>query len=1820
MAGIGDLWASLNLENSQFIKGMKEAADSVAQNTETISKQFSGIGAVADAMGEALAAIGVSGGLTALAGKAIEAATAVSKLEASFNALNGATAETEQLFQDLQDMEAKSIFDFEEVLGPAAKSMLQMGVSADLTKKSLQGLVDTASALEAGPEMITNVAKTLGVMNQAVIASERHMKALTNEGIQAWDALAKKLGTDVVQAHEKVKAGLVSSKTVIEAVAEAAEQKYAGAAERILHSWRGAMNQMDQATEDVLVAIGKGLIGFLDAITPALELVVKGLKAFAGMIEAIPTPVKNAAIAFTALASACASLASSWPLLVKGYEAVSKAFLAGGGWPLIIAGIVAALVLLGTWIHDNWEPIVAVLTQAWDGIKEYWTAIWDGIKQYFQGWLTFYDELIKTITFGAFGLSDAWEGTKKAWGAAFAFIKNIVVSFWDSLKALFGAIADGLGFVGESIAKFWNMLPGGEKITTLGDTWDKAQAKAKEAAEATDKLTASKKAEEEQTAKNRKAEEARLASLNDYALVAKALGIQSQKSLDDNVTAMRENEAALKKLVAAGQGGANASRDLAAAHQAVVKAEKEAAEGSKNLAEARKKSADEAKKQAEEAKKNAEELRKTYETLRGLSPELAEQFASAMGGIAANSKNAAETIEAVRKRMGDAFAAQVAAAFELQDAYKGLGVTSEAVLTNAADKADESFRKVAEAFAKGKASKADYESSLDGLVAAHQKLADYLNKDLKEAFDKQQITAEAYYQFVLDRAIETQAQLVASGKATSAQLIAADEMVKNARENNAKLTRKTVEEQYQELGLKTQAELNKTAEEWKKYADTVAKTAGSGSKLALEAMVKALEAQRAAMSAAGKDTTKLDEQIKNLKKQIDNMVPPVERLEKAFRSLGVQSEKALKDAADTAAEELGKVRAAMESGDATSADYYASLLKVREAFQKITDHITSEYREAFEKGQISAVQLAEAVVGAMRAVLAQTIAASDGSVEALAKIDAALDALAQAEKRVGEATKKELEGAFRSVGAKTKEELEKAKNEALRNYGIIADSAGKNSEAALKAWIEYLEILREEHRNFGTAWTDEDEKQLQRTKKALEKLTKEKKDVWGDFFDDVKKKAQDFSHDVLDALVFGGPSKEHNKQLKEQEAELTASLEERRQEWEQYQSDIAEKQKAATKKYEDALLAEDKALSDSLAKAEKEYADFADKVQKNIDDIVEKHRVEAEEEVEAARDALEEKRQDYEEYASEVAERIEEIHEKYAEQLEDEEEELRDSLEDRAQDYADFVEDINTKLSRVGQDTAQNIDDETKDTNRNIEERKKDYARYAEDTQKKIAQVREKNKGVYSQEEADLQTSLRRKQEDLDDYISEQNEKLERYIRDQKQRQDREVEDNKEALSRKTRDYDEWQEETLKKHNDRVDKIKDAENREVENANEGLRKKKTELDNFEIETEKTYERIRTTHEKEQNDEIQKQKDALAEKKTDFDTHTGELIAKSDERKAAIQKSFEDETTKLNEELGKQKAEYDAFVLDITGPDGKIAKLRAEHKSLWDDIFGMAKTALGDIGTEMLHLISDEILGSVVKGFLGEKGFGGLFGKLGGMFSSLLGGIFGGGKGGGDGVVSDVGGDVVGGIASGAIGKLLPKGLGGSSMVGKLFGATSAFNPVMFGAQVAGDLLNFVGQMRMEGTLNQIERNTAAGSIHLMHILETGVNGWLPYLSTIAGFLWEVYAEAFASLMSTTEEMRDVTKAQLPKLEDIKSHTDWTKQFVDMNRQTLYEIRDTIKDHVVPYLQNIADNTKGRSPNIVVNVTATGVTPETSRAVGNQIANSLSQQLVGDTLR
>jgi TP901 family phage tail tape measure protein len=559
--------------------------------------------------------------------------------------------------------------------------------------------------------------------------------------------------------------------------------------------------------------------------------------------------------------------------------------------------------------------------------------------------------------------------------------------------------------------------------------------------------------------------------------------------------------------------------------------------------------------------------------------------------------------------------------------------------------------------------------------------------------------------------------------------------------------------------------------------------------------------------------------------------------------------------------------------------------------------------------------------------------------------------------------------------------------------------------------------------------------------------------VWDQFFKDVKAAAGQFKNDVLDLIVFGkGGSGEYNKGLDDQAADLRQSLAERTADWAAYQDEVSKAQSDAAGDYAAALADNEHALGESLAKLGADYQDYAAGVQDNIDGIVAKHAAAVAEQVQDAQDALAEQQAAYTEFATETADKISGIRAKYADSLADEEADLQDSLEHRASAYADFAQDAGEKLARIGEDTATNIQDETRDTESNISDRTKDYNRYAEDIQKKIAAVRLKNKGVYSAEESDLETSLKRKKEDLDQYAAEQRDKLARYTRDQQTRLAREEEDNKESLDRRARDEAEWLADTMAKHEEKVSDLKAGEDREVAAAQTALDKRTAALAAFTADTKLKIEDIQTKHAQAQDAEIAKQLSALAQKEKDYADSVERIKSKSEEQKLKINADYEATTTKLNDELTKQAAAYEAFKADIMGPGGKLDQLKEAHRTIWQDIGDMGKAAMQGIGSELLHIASDQVLGAVM------KKLGGLSDIIGDIGSSLSGVIS---K--SSGLVGE--GPIPGGIPGGVPGGA-PSGGGAGGVASAVSGGLTGWISAISGAVTA--ISSVIGNFQMAG--------------------------------------------------------------------------------------------------------------------------------------------------------
>jgi tape measure domain-containing protein len=313
----------------------------------------------------------------------------------------------------------------------------------------------------------------------------------------------------------------------------------------------------------------------------------------------------------------------------------------------------------------------------------------------------------------------------------------------------------------------------------------------------------------------------------------------------------------------------------------------------------------------------------------------------------------------------------------------------------------------------------------------------------------------------------------------------------------------------------------------------------------------------------------------------------------------------------------------------------------------------------------------------------------------------------------------------------------------------------------------------------------------------------------------------------------------------------------------------------------------------------------------------------------------------------------------------------------------------------------------------------------------------------------------------------------------------------------------------------------------------------------------------------------------ANAKIAYDAVMGSNIATTWEKDNALIKMMEAQRQAAianGEDIPK---EYDDFLADLQGKfDTKVPQLETPwstmatnvstvftnfaqdiSKSLFDGDLSFGEkaksmfTSLGQAVTssflEPATKAIGDFIGGAIKSLMGGEGLGGVLDKVKELGESV-GKVFGIGADVADKVpgVPSVPDKVPGVPGTGGAGATAGAGLAG--IVGAVGSVVSAISGVIGNFQMA----------KMETTLNAIEHETRYSQIHLKHILEDGVNKWLPKLAEIAGFNWDVFQPALASLMSTVESIPERLVAISDRL------TDWLKPIYteSYGKWQLYEDR------------------------------------------------------------
>jgi tape measure domain-containing protein len=354
-ADIGDFRAGMEAVNKSLQKTAKQVEGSMAgfrKMAETMSS-----------VGSRLTAA-ISAPLAGVSLATMKAAADMESAETAMTTMLKSTAAAQAHLAELKSFAAQTPFQFTELVD-ASRRMQALGYSAKEVVPTLRTVGNAASALGMGAEGIHRIMLALGQMRMKGVASAEEMRQLTEAGIPAWDALAKKLGVDMAEAMALVQKRAVSSATAVEAVMSAMNERFAGGMEAQSKTLKGMWSNLQDAAHFALTDIGNVLKPFAErAIKDFLQPVFEKARDLAAAFAALPPSTQNAVVAIGALAVAAPPVI--WGIGQLATMVISLRSAIGMVLPLI-ASPTGLTIAIGTGLVAG---VVAAATHCWRLQKE----------------------------------------------------------------------------------------------------------------------------------------------------------------------------------------------------------------------------------------------------------------------------------------------------------------------------------------------------------------------------------------------------------------------------------------------------------------------------------------------------------------------------------------------------------------------------------------------------------------------------------------------------------------------------------------------------------------------------------------------------------------------------------------------------------------------------------------------------------------------------------------------------------------------------------------------------------------------------------------------------------------------------------------------------------------------------------------------------------------------------------------------------------------------------------------------------------------------------------------------------------------------------------------------------------------------------------------------------------------------------------------------------------------------------------------------------------------------------------------------------------
>lgn len=377
-----------------------------------------------------VAALGAAGAGTFALG--LSFANTKEQAELAFGTMLGGAKQGKAFVADLTKFAAETPFELPGLL-QSSQALLAFGFRSEEVLPMMTSLGDAAAGLGAGEEGLQGMIRALGQMRAKGKASAEEMMQLTEQGVPAWQYLAKALGTDVAGAMDQVSAGQVDANTAITAITKGAGRQFGGLMAKQSQTLGGLWSTLkDNAAQ--------AAFGIVEPFIPSIKA---GMRAMSGVLSS-PEFKRGMAtfarVTTNGLGEAVAFVQRHWPTIKRvvrdtiewlrvNVVPVIQGIVAGvrAAWPYLQAIIVPTIVS----IRQTVEAVLALLRgdfgAAWDAIRGLVKSRIEGVKATIRGLLAFLEALGGKLYVGARKLGES-------------LIKGLI----DYLKSQAGRVRDAI--------------------------------------------------------------------------------------------------------------------------------------------------------------------------------------------------------------------------------------------------------------------------------------------------------------------------------------------------------------------------------------------------------------------------------------------------------------------------------------------------------------------------------------------------------------------------------------------------------------------------------------------------------------------------------------------------------------------------------------------------------------------------------------------------------------------------------------------------------------------------------------------------------------------------------------------------------------------------------------------------------------------------------------------------------------------------------------------------------------------------------------------------------------------------------------------------------------------------------------------------------------------------------------------------------------------------------------------------------------------------------------------------------------------------------